>query len=696
MAMSSSIAEAVVTRSDDNGVAILTTNNPPVNATSTAVRSALKQAVETADADPSIEAIVIACAGRTFFAGADVREFGKPPQQPVLFELCAAIEASNTPVTAAIHGTALGGGFEIGLASHRRIMKSDARVGLPEVLLGLTPGAGGTQRLPRLIGLSATLELVTSGRQIGAKEALALGAVDAIAENNLLQEAVKMARDSIGKPLRRSGQLPVPAYDETAIATQLDAIAKKARGQNSPIEAAQLVMRAPHVPVAEGVAAERETFLRLMETEQSKALRHIFAAERAALKIEGLDLTTARKITQVGIAGAGIMGTGIAIAMADSGFTITMAERNAAAAQAGLDRITAAYARIVTSGRIPQAVADERLARITIGDDLGAFKDCDLVVEAVFDDLQVKQDLFTRLSGLVRRDCILATNTSYLNPNEIAANTAHPERVVGMHFFAPANIMKLLEVVRAEHTAADVLASAIAVGKRLGKQCVVAGVCTGFIGNRIYASYRKQCEFMLEEGATPQDIDAAMQAFGLQMGPFRAFDLSGLDISWALRKRQAATRDPEARYCSIPDRLCEAGQFGQKTGAGYYTYTGGTLAADPVAAAIIEKAAQEKSQQTGVPPKHFGAEEIQLRLVAAMANEGGKELQEGVALRESDIDLVFTNGYGWPKWRGGPMFQARAMGLGKILEQVQAMQERDGSEFSLSSWLAEEVAKEHA
>lgn len=676
-------ANPVITRRDDGAIAILTADNPPVNATSLAVRSGLKAAVETADADNAIGAIVIACAGRTFFAGADVNEFGRPPQKPILFELCNAIEACSKPVVAAFHGTALGGGFEIALASHQRIMKADARAGMPEVLLGLTPGAGGTQRLPRLIGLPAALDLITSGRQIKAQEALKLGSIDAIAESDLLGEAIAMARAAIGKPIRRSGDLDVPAYDAAAVEEQLAAVKKKARGQTSPVEAATLVMNAVKGSTQEGIAAEREAFLRLMDTEQSKALRHIFAAERQALKIDGLDLSSAREVRHIGVVGAGIMGSGISIAMADAGYSVTVVERDEEAASKGRERIGGTYARTVKSGRIAQAVADERLARINVGHDANAFTNCDLVIEAVFDDLQVKQELFERLSGIVRDDCILATNTSYLNPNDIAAHVAHKERVVGMHFFAPANIMKLLEVVRAEHTAPEVLATAIAVGKRLGKQCVVAGVCTGFIGNRIYASYRKQCEFMLEEGATPTEIDAAMESFGLPMGPFRAFDLSGLDISWALRKRQAATRDPAARYCVIPDRLCEAGQFGQKSGAGYYNYASGKPVPDAKAADIIEQAAKEK----GLPRKTFSADDIRRRLIAAMANEGGKELEEGVALRESDIDLVFTNGYGWPKWRGGPMFQARVMGLEKIVAEVREMQARDGSEFTLSSWL---------
>lgn len=678
-----------VSRSDDNGVAVLTTDNPPVNATSQAVRENLKRAVEEADADPSIGAIVITCAGRTFFAGADVREFGKPPVKPILFELCNAIEASNTPVVAAIHGTALGGGFEIALASHYRIAEKGARVGMPEVNLGLTPGAGGTQRLPRLIGLPEALDIVTNGRPITAQQALKLGAIDAIAENDLLQDAVAMARSAIGQSFRRTGDLPVAPFDPDAVHDQMTAIEKRARGQVSPMEAARLVLKSPHVSTQTGIAAEREAFLRLMNTEQSRALRHIFAAEREAQKVPGIDLSSARAISRVGVAGAGTMGSGISIVLADAGYEVTVVERDEEAAERGRKAIESILARNVAAGRTTQQMMDSRLKQINIGADRQEFAPCDLVIEAVFDDLLVKQELFDALSGIVRDDCILATNTSYLNPNDIARNVEHPGRVVGMHFFAPANIMRLLEVVRAEHTEPEMLATALAVGKKLGKISVVAGVCTGFIGNRIYASYRKQCEFMLEEGALPQQVDKAMQDFGLPMGPFRAFDLSGLDISWALRKRQAASRDPNARYCTIPDTLCELGRFGQKTQSGYYSYSDGKPAVDPAVQTIITEASQAK----GIERREFDTDEIQLRLISAMANEGGKIIEEGIALRESDIDVVYTNGYGWPKWRGGPMFQARAMGLGRVLAEVREMAKRDGSEFSISRWLEDEAAK---
>ena len=678
-----------VSRRDDDGVAILTTDNPPVNATSLAVRDGLKRAVQEADADASIGAIVIACAGRTFFAGADMQEFGKPPQRPILFELCDAIEASNTPVVAAIHGTALGGGFEIALASHYRIAQNSARVGLPEVSLGLTPGAGGTQRLPRLIGLQAALDIIASGRQVSAREALNLGAIDAIARGDLLNEAVAMAREAIGKPFRRSGDLPVPNFESAAVRTQIEAIEKRARGQVSPVEAARLVLKSPNVSTATGVAAEREAFLRLMDSEQSKALRHIFAAERAARKVPGIDPNTALNVSRVGVVGAGTMGTGISVALANAGYDVTIIEQDEAAADKGYQSIKKIWEHNLARRHITQKVMDARLELIHPGFDSQALANCDLVIEAVFDDLQIKQDLFRTLSGIVRPECILATNTSYLNPDEIARDVTNPQRVVGMHFFAPANIMRLLEVVRAADTAPEVLATALAVGQKLGKICVVAGVCTGFIGNRTYASYRKQSEFMLEEGALPHEIDKAMRDFGLPMGPFRAFDLSGLDISWALRKRQAATRDPNARYCAIPDTLCEMGRFGQKAEVGYYRYQDGKASSDPAVWQIIEQASRDK----GLERRSFEAAEIQLRLVSAMANEGGKIIEEGIALRESDIDVVFTNGYGWPKWRGGPMFQARAMGLKRVLEEVRKMEARDGSEFSVSRWLVEEAAK---
>lgn len=665
-------------------VLVIEINNPPVNATSQPVREGLQREITAAQADAAIEAIVIACAGRTFVAGGDIREFGQPPKEPMLFEVYNEIEASAKPVVAAMHGTALGGGFELGLASHFRIADKNTSFGLPEVKLGLVPGAGGSQRLPRLIGIAAAIDIASSGRMIKADEALKLGTIDAIAQGDLREDAINAARDLIGKPVRRTGAGAVAALDSAQAQEALAAVRKKARGQISPEIAAQLVLDAAHLPLKQGIAAERKHFMELMDTPQGRAMRHVFFAEREAAKIPGLEGVQPRAISCVGVAGAGTMGAGISVALLNAGYQVVNVERDEAAASAGRERIAGIFARDVKSGRLTQQQMDEHMARILNTADIYRFAPCDMVIEAVFDDLAIKQDLFEKLSGIVRTDTILATNTSYLDPNAIAERTTHRERVVGMHFFAPANIMRLLEVVRAKETSPDVLASALDAGKKLRKLSIVAGVTEGFIGNRIYQRYRRQCEFMLEEGATPQQIDAAMESWGLPMGPFRVFDLSGLDISWALRKRQAATRNPADRYCLIPDLLCEQNRFGQKTGAGWYRYENGKPLPDPHVATLIEDCAQK----AGVARHAFSDDEIRLRLVAVMANEGAKILEEGLALRQGDIDLVFLNGYGWPAWLGGPMFQAQEIfGLKAILAEAEKMAQRDGPMFSPASWL---------
>jgi 3-hydroxyacyl-CoA dehydrogenase len=663
-----------VTRALRGDIALITIDNPPVNAASQAVREGLKREVEAAIADSKAETIVIACAGRTFTAGADIREFGKTPLPPILFEVLNVIEASTKPVVAAIQGTALGGGFEICLAAHRRVIAPDAKIGLPEVKLGLIPGAGGTQRTPRLCGLLAAIDIVTSGRMVPAKEALSLGLVDVIAEGDLVEVALAEAAKLKGQAPRRTGSLPVPPVDAAEAEKALAAAEKKARGQISPGEAARAVLKAPTLSVADGVKMEREIFLRLTNSDQGKALRHVFFAERDAAKVPGLEGVAARKVTTIGVAGAGTMGSGISVALADAGYAVINVEQNAEAAGKGRERTDGVYGRLVKSGRLTEEVKAQRMGRITFAHDLSAFAPCDLIIEAVFDDMGVKQELFRKLSAIVRPDCILATNTSYLDPNEIAKAATNPERVVGMHFFSPANLMRLLEVVRAEKTVPDVLATALAVGKKLGKLTVVAGVCDGFIGNRIYANFRKQCEYMLEDGALPQEVDAAMESFGLPMGPFAVNDLSGLDIAWARRKRLASTRDPRERYVAIADTLCEMGRLGQKTGSGFYNYENGKRVVDPVVTGIVEKASADK----GITRRTIGAEEIRMRIIAAMVNEGAKILAEGIAARPSDIDLVFINGYGWPAWLGGPMFQADLIGPKRILDEVRKMQTRDG------------------
>jgi 3-hydroxyacyl-CoA dehydrogenase len=643
-----------VTLIRDGSVGVILIDNPPVNAASHAVRTGLMAAFAEANDDPDVQAIVLACAGRTFVAGADVKEFGQPPRAPLLPEVVNAIEASPKPVVAAVHGTALGGGFELALGAHARIASSDAQFGLPEVKLGIIPGAGGTQRLPRLVGVPAAMEIAASGRRLSAAEAVKLAVVERIATGDLVDEAKTLARELIGQPLRRTGELAVPAFDADAADKQLAAIEKKARGQVSPGRAARMVLRAGSTSLQEGLAEERAAFRELVSSEQSVALRHVFAAERKAAKVPGIEGVEPRSVRTVGVVGAGLMGAGIAVSFADAGFSVVVVERDMAALEAGQARIRDIYQRVVKSGRIGETAMNERLSRLSYFDERKALAACDLVIEAVFDDLKVKQELFASLSGIVRPDAILATNTSYLDPDVIAEVVKGPERLIGLHFFSPANVMRLVEVVRTAKIAPDVLATGLAVAKKLGKLGVVSGVCEGFIGNRIFTAYRRECDFMLEDGALPQDIDAALEGYGFPMGLYAVNDMAGLDISWARRKRNAATRDPSERYVVIADRLCEAGRFGRKTGKGYYTYESGEKAVDPEVTALIEAA----SRDAGIERRSFSSSEIVERVMTGIVAEGRKILAEGIALRGSDIDLVLINGYGYPAWRGGPMFQA--------------------------------------
>lgn len=643
-----------VTFTRDGSVGVIMVDNPPVNAASHAVRAGLMAALAEANADAQVQAIVLACAGRTFVAGADVKEFGQPPREPLLPEVVNVIEASHKPVAAAVHGTALGGGFELALGAHARIASTDAQFGLPEVKLGIIPGAGGTQRLPRLVGVPPAMEIAASGRRVNAAEAVKLGVVDRIAKGDLIEDAKAFARELIGAPLRRTGELAVPAFDADAAQKQLAAIEKKARGQVSPGRAARMVLRAGSVSLQEGLAQERAAFRELVSSDQSVALRYVFAAERQAAKVPGIEGVEPRPVRTVGVVGAGLMGAGIAVSFADAGFSVVVVERDMAALEAGQARIRDIYQRMVKSGRISETAMNERLSRLSCFDERKALTDCDLVIEAVFDDLQVKQELFASLSGIVRPDAILATNTSYLDPDVVAEVVQGPERLIGLHFFSPANVMRLVEVVRTAKIAPDVLATGLAVVKKLGKLGVVSGVCEGFIGNRIFTAYRRECDFMLEDGVLPQDIDAALEGYGFPMGLYAVNDLAGLDISWARRKRNAATRDPSERYVVIADRLCEAGRFGRKSGKGYYSYESGEKAVDPEVTALIEAA----SREAGIERRPFSSSEIVERVMAAIAAEGRKILAEGIALWGSDIDLVLINGYGYPAWRGGPMFQA--------------------------------------
>jgi 3-hydroxyacyl-CoA dehydrogenase len=640
-----------------DGVALIVIDNPPVNATSRAVRAGLLSAVESAEAEPAAVAIVITGAGRTFTAGGDITEFGRPPLEPHLPDVLDRIESCAKPVVVLWHGTALGGGCEIGLAAHRRLMLADARAGLPEVKLGLVPGAGGTQRLPRLVGQAAAVDLVTSGRMVSAAEALSLGLADRIIAGDLAAGRVAASAEALslaGSPVRRTGALPRPPAT-AASAAAADVALRRARGLRAPAEAIRLVTLAGETGIAEGRAEERRTFLALIAGEESRALRHLFLAEREAHKVPGLAGVSPRPVQRVGVIGAGTMGSGIAVAALDSGLAVTVIETSPDALEKGGARIAALYDRSVRSGRIDEGVKAGRLARLTLATDLAALADADLVIEAVFEDMAVKRALLPRLEAAVAADAIIATNTSYLDIDRMAESLARPHRFLGLHFFSPAHVMRLLEIVRAARTAPETLATGLALARRLGKTAVVAGVCDGFIGNRILASTRVTVESLLAEGAVPEEVDAALEGFGFAMGPFAVQDLAGLDIAWA-RRKALAEEGRIGRFASpLGDALCALGRFGQKTGAGWYRYQDGKRLVDPEVTALVR--ARQPAGARAVPPQV-----IVDRVLAAMAEEGGRIVAEGIAARPGDIDLVLVNGYGFPAHRGGPMFQAGLAG----------------------------------
>jgi 3-hydroxyacyl-CoA dehydrogenase len=651
--MAATVFSQSVSATVADGILVVTIDNPPVNATSTHVRIGLMAALDRAETDAGTSGVVLTGAGRTFVGGADIKEFGQSPLEPLLPDIIDRIENFEKPVVAAINGAALGGGCEIILACHGRVAGVSASLGLPEVKLGIVPGAGGTQRLPRLIGTIAAIDLIGTGRIVKAEEAVALGLVDSTAVDPLAA-AITMARDLAGKPLRRTGQLAFRAEDAVAIDAAAQKVLGKSRGQTAPGEAVRLIISASNTSLADGLADERATFLRLRDSEQSAALRHVFFAERSAGKVDGLEKVTPRKIETVGIVGTGLMGSGIAVATLNVGYRVIGMEQTEEAAQKGRERIAGILEKAVQIGRLDAAGLADRLQRLTVTTDIQALAAADLVIEAVFDDMAVKTELFQRLDAVVHDDAILATNTSYLDPDAIAAATRHPERIVGLHFFSPANIMRLLEVVNCAKTAPDVLATALAFAKRLGKLPIVSGVTEGFIGNSLFSAYRREAEFMVEDGALPHEIDAALEAYGFPMGLFAVYDMAGLEIAWARRKRQASTRDPHARYVEIADRLCEAGRFGQKTGRGWYAYPHGKRTVDPEVTALIERARAEKA----IKPRAFTSDEIIVRLLKAMADEGDRLLAAEIAARPGDIDLVMINGYGFPAHKGGPMFAA--------------------------------------
>jgi 3-hydroxyacyl-CoA dehydrogenase len=639
----------------DGDIAVIVIDNPPVNAGSLGVRQGLLTCIRRVDADPALVGAVVIGGGKTFIAGSDLKEFGKPLEEPQLPGIIAAIENCSKPVVAALHGAALGGGYELALGCDARVAAPGTVVGLPEVTLGMIPGAGGTQRLPRLTGIATAIGLVCAGTRVEAVKAQKIGMIDAVAVGDLRAFAVAYARRMEGRKRRVRDIAPAPEH-QVAIQEAAQAALKAGRNRPQVAAAIEAVIASGTTPIDEGLAAEREVFQKMRVGSEAFALRHLFFSERESLKHPEFEGATARPVERIAVIGAGTMGTGIALAALAGGFEVVLLEQDAAALERGMTRIREHYAQRVASGKTKTEEADKQQARLMAGTDGGLLQGVQLVIEAVFEDLSVKRAVLHRIDALLPPGVILASNTSYLDLDAIAEATSRPQDVVGLHFFSPANVMRLLEVVRGAYTSPEVLATCFAVARRLGKLPILTGNAFGFIGNRIYAAYRRQCEFMLEEGALPEQIDAAVEAFGFAMGPFAVADMSGLDIAWRMRQANAAGRNPEARYVEIPDRLCEMNRLGRKTGAGYYRYD--TPNKRGVPDATVTGLIADASREKGIERRAFSQEEIQHRVLLTMANEAALLLAEGVTTRACDIDLVMVNGFGFPKWEGGPVFWA--------------------------------------
>jgi 3-hydroxyacyl-CoA dehydrogenase len=669
-------------------IALICIDNPPVNATGQAVRQGLQDAVETLIAQGTAKVIAIYAAGRTFVAGADIREFGKPFVPPALPDVFNIIEASNIPVISVLHGTALGGGLELGLSTHARIGIEGLRVGLPEILLGLLPGAGGTQRMPRLTGVPFALEMILSGRQVPAKEALEAGIIDRLEAGDPRDVALKAAQDVIDGTLatRRTDQIAV--IPDQATLDQTAAHLKKTLPHLfSPHKCVEAVAAAT-LPLAEGLKIERAAFMECMNTPQRAGLIHAFFGERAVSNIPEAK-GPARDIAHVGVIGGGTMGSGIATACLLAGLKVTLVE----VAQDGLDRgiatITGNLDGAVKRGKLKADKRDATLANLTPSLDMGALADVDLVIEAVFEDMSVKKDIFGKLDAICKAGAILASNTSYLDIDEIAAVTSRPQDVIGLHFFSPAHVMRLLEIVVADKTAADVVASGFALAKKLGKVGVRAGVCDGFIGNRILAHYSKTASYLVLDGATPQQVDTALEGFGFAMGPHKVGDLAGLDIGWMTRKRKAATRDPNERYAgAVADRICEEGWFGRKTGKGYYVYEGKDITPNPA----VDEFITEERAKAHITPRQFTDQEIVDRYMTAMIVEAARVVEDGTARRPLDVDMVFLFGYGFPRHRGGPLHYADTIGAAALVDRIKTYAKEDATYWQVPALLEKMAA----
>ena len=673
----------------DGDIAVITLNSPPVNALSANVREGLFEGFKAATADPAVKAIVLICEGRTFIAGADITEFGGASRGPSLFDVQEMMENAPKPVIAAIHGTALGGGLEVALVAHYRIAVPSARLGLPEVNLGLLPGAGGTQRLPRVAGPEKALEMMTSGRHAPASEALAMGLVDELAEEGKLREAaVAFARRCVteNRPLvkvRDNNTKVEAARGKPEIFEAFrKANARKFRGFLAPEYNIRCIEAAVNLPFDEGLAVERKLFGELVTGSQSAAQRYSFFAERQAQKIPDVpDDTPLIPVKSVGIIGAGTMGGGIAMNFANVGIAVTIVEVQKEALERGLKVIRSNYERTASRGGITAAQVEERMALITGSLDMNALATVDLVIEAVFERMDVKKEIFTKLDAICKPGAILATNTSGLNIDEIASVTKRPEAVIGLHFFSPANVMKLLEIVRADHTSKSVIATSMKLAKQIGKIAALVGVCPGFVGNRILGQRQREAQKLVMEGAMPWDVDRVLYDFGFPMGPFAMSDLAGLDIGWVKERSQGE---------SIRDVLCEMDRRGQKTGAGYYDYDENRNAKP---SPVTEKIINDFIVKTGSNPRTVSDEEILERCIYPMINEGVKILEEGKAIRSSDVDVVWQNGYGWPVYRGGPMWYGDQIGAAKVLEKMKEFQAKMGDDFKPAPLLEKLVAE---
>jgi len=682
-----------VTYSRTNSVGFIIVDNPPVNALSAGVRRGIAACLKTGINDPAAKALVLMCAGRTFIAGADITEFGRPFEAPDLNDVITALESSSKPVIAAIHGTALGGGLETALGCHFRCAAASAQFGLPEVKLGLVPGAGGTQRLPRVAGVRVALEIISSGDPIPASRALEAGIIDEIIDDKLEEAAAfaeKVVREN--RPLRKIRDISAGPQDPSIFDEFRKALAKSKRGFDAPQRCVDCVQAAVELPFEKGLAREREIFAECLASVQSAAQLHIFFAEREVSKIPDVPKDTpACPINTAAIIGAGTMGGGIAMCFANAGIRVLLMDSSQELLDKGLGTIRKNYQATVSKGRLPQAKMDKCMELIQPTLSYDALKDVDLVVEAVFEEMELKKVVFGKLDKACKPDALLATNTSTLDVNEIAAATARPENVIGLHFFSPANIMKLLEIVRGSRTSKETIATSIALAKKIRKVGVLVGVCDGFVANRMLAGYIREASFLLEEGALPQQVDKVIYDFGLPMGPFQMGDLAGLDIGWRIRKRQAATRPKEERYSAIADKLCEQGRLGQKTNAGFYKYEAGnrTPQPDPDVEALIVA----ESKAKGIARRVISEQEILERCIYPLINEGARILEDGIALRSGDIDVIFIYGFGFPVYRGGPMFYADSVGIDTVYSRILEFQKQHGKLWAPAP-LLERLARE--